>query len=219
MKIKHITLILAAIALISFAGCKDNNNPVGTDDTSSSKIAINDAVQIDGNVATTQLVECTLDNDAFIPGDQTVFENSRMDLKDNGKKCPPKGPLGLGKVMRELNLTTEQIASLEEFNIAHRDCIETAMKAWRDAVAPIIEKANADKKLIMTDLKNKVITRKEAVAKLVALNKQMRTDIEALGMRATTKTAIDDCNKAFLASIKGMLTADQLVIWLKYFPA
>jgi hypothetical protein len=185
-------------------------------------MVMNNAVEIDGNLATAQVVECSLESGAFIPGDQSIFENCRFDRKDMGKGCPPKGgpkdrPM-VGKVMRELKLTDAQIAQLKEFNLAHRDCIDLAMKTWRDAVAPIMDKANADRKLIMDDLKNKVITRKEAGDKLKALNTQMRADIDALGLKDTIKTAIDNCNKTLLDNIRGMLTPEQQIIWDKYFP-
>ncbi|MEI6090613.1 MAG: hypothetical protein WCR42_09195 [bacterium] len=221
MKLKHITLIISAIVLLSFTGCKDMQNPVGTD-TPEYAIVLNNAVEIDGDLATTQVVECSLESNAFIPGDQSIFENCRFGREDMDKRCPPKGgpkdrPM-IGKVMRELKLTAEQIELLKGFNLAHRDCIELTMQTWRDAVAPIMEKANAERKLIMDDLKNKVITRREAYDKLNVLNKAMRAEIDALGMKDTIKLAIEDCNKTLLDSIYGMLTPEQQIIWDKYFP-
>jgi hypothetical protein len=223
MKLKHITLIISAIVLLGFTACQELDNPMDTGTTPEYSIVLNDAVEIDGDLATTQVVECSLETGAFIPGDQTIFENCRVDGKDMGKGCPPRkgGPKYrpmIGKVMREMKFTEAQIAQLKEFKLAHRDCIELAMQTWRDAVAPIMEKANADRKLIMDDLKNKVITRKEAGDKLKALNEAMRAEIDALGMKDTIKTAIDDCNKTLLDGIKAILTEEQLVIWEKYFP-
>lgn len=222
MKLKHITLIISAIVLLGFTGCQELTNPVDTGTTNEGIIVFNNAVEIDGDLATTEVVECTLESGPFIPGDQTIFENCCFDGKDMGKGRPKKGgpkdrPM-IGKVMRELQLTEAQIELLKGFNLTHRDCIELTMQAWRDAVAPIMEKANAERKLILDDLKNNVITRQEAYTKLKALNEAMRAEIDALGMKDTIKLAIEDCNKIFLANIKGMLTEEQLVIWLKYFP-
>lgn len=217
MKLKHITLIISAIVLMSFAGCKDMENPIGTE-TPEYEIVLNDAVEIDGDLATAQVVECSLESDAFVPGDQSIFENCRIDKNDMGKGCPQKPRPVVSKIIRQLKLTGEQIELLKEYNLAHRDCIETTMQTWRDAVAPIIKKANAEKKLIMAALKNKEITRIEAFRKLNALNKAMREEIAALGLREDIKTAIEDCNKALLEKIKAMLTEEQLTIWLKYFP-
>jgi len=224
MKLKHITLIISAIVLLGFTACQELDNPIDTGTTSEGVLAMNNAVEIDGELATTQVVECTLETGAFVPGDETIFENCRFDGKDTDKKCPPRkgGPKErpmLGKLMRELNWTTEQIELLKGFNTAHRDCIESAMQAWRDAVAPIIEKANAERKVIMDNLKAGTITRAEAREQLKALNTAMRTEIDALDMKDTIKTNIDDCNKALLESIKAMLTPEQLKIWEKYFPA
>ncbi len=221
MKLKHITLIISVIAILSLTACQDMQNPTGTDPTESA-IVMNNAVEIDGALATAQVVECTFESDAFVPGGDAIYENSRMDRKDMGKGCPRKGgpkdrPM-LGKVMRELQLTDAQIELLKGYNLAHRDCIELTMQTWRDAVAPVMEIANAAKKLVMDDLKNNVITRKEAYDKLKVINESMRAEIDALGMKDTIKLAIEDCNKALLASIEGMLTPDQLVIWAKYFP-
>jgi hypothetical protein len=222
MKIKIITLIVSAIVLIGFTACQELDNPVDTGTTLERITIIDNAVEIDADLATAQLVECTLETGAFVPGDQTIFENCCFDGKDMGKGRPNKGgpkdrPM-IGKVMRELQLTEAQIELLKGFNTAHRDCIELAMQTWRDAVAPIMEKANAERKLILDDLKNNVITRQEAYTKLKALNEAIRAEIDALGMKDTIKLAIEDCNKIFLANIKGMLTEEQLVIWLKYFP-
>ncbi len=217
MKLKHITLIISAIVLLSFTACQDMETPVDTG-TPESIALFNDAVEIDGDLATTQVVECSLETDAFVPGDQTIFENCRFDRKDLGKGCPPKQRPMVGKILRELKLSDEQIALLKEYNLAHRDCIELIMQKWREAVAPIMERANAEKKLIMQAFKNKEITRKEAYEKLNALNKVMLAEIQKLGMRDAIKIAIEDCNKKLLADIKAILTDDQLVIWNKYFP-
>lgn len=217
MKLKHITLIVSAIVLMSFAGCQDIENPIGTEPPEYA-IVLNDAVEIDGDLATAQVVECSLESDAFVPGDQSIFENCRIDRNDMGKGCSPKQRPVVSKIIRQLKLTGEQIELLKQYNLAHRDCIELVMFKWREAVGPIIEKANAEKKLIMAALKNKEITRLEAFRKLNALNKAMREEIAALGLREDIKTAIEDCNKALLEKIKAMLTEEQLAIWLKYFP-
>jgi len=223
MKLKHITLIISAIVLLGFTACQELDNPIDTGTTPEYSIVLNDAVEIDGDLATTEVVECTLETGAFIPGDQSIFENCRFDGKDMGKGFPPRrGNLKdrpmVGKVMREMELTEAQIAQLKEFNLAHRDCIQLIMKTWREAVAPIMEKANAERKLIMDDLKAGTITRKEAGDKLKALNEAMRAEIDALRMKDTIKAAIEDCNKKFIADIKSILTEEQLVIWEKYFP-
>jgi hypothetical protein len=222
MKIKIITLIVSAIVLIGFTACQELDNPVDTGTTLERITIIDNAVEIDGDLATTQWVECTLETGAFVPGDQTIFENCRDDQNDMGRKGAPRHgkkdrPM-ISKVMRELQLTDAQIELLKGFNTAHRDCIELTMQTWRDAVSPIMEKANAERKLIMDDLKNNVITRQEAYDKLKVLNEAMHTEIDALGLKDTIKLAIDACNQTLLDSIKGMLTPEQLVIWLKYFP-
>lgn len=218
MKLKHITLIVSAIVLMSFAGCQDIENPIGTEPPEYA-IVLNDAVEIDGDLATAQVVECSLESDAFVPGDQSIFENCRIDRNDMGKGCSPKQRLVVSKIIRQLKLTGEQIELLKQYNLAHRDCIELVMLKWRTAVAPIMEKANTAKKLVMEALKNGEITRREAMAKLNAINKDMNAAIESLGLRKTIMLAIEDCNKKLLADIKGMLTKEQLVIWNKYFPA
>jgi hypothetical protein len=223
MKLKHITLIISAIVLLGFTACQELTNPVDTGTTPEYAIVLNDAVEIDGDLATTQVVECSLETGAFVPGDETIFENCRFDGKDMGKGFPPrKGnpkerPI-VGKVMREMELTEAQIELLKGFNQAHRDCIQAIMQTWREAVAPIIEEANAERKLIMDDLKGGIITREEAREQLKALNEAMRAEIDALGMKDAIKIAIEDCNKTFIADIKSILTAEQLVIWEKYFP-
>ncbi|MEI6091555.1 MAG: hypothetical protein WCR42_13960 [bacterium] len=222
MKLKHITLIVSAIVLLGFTGCQELTNPVDTGTTPAAIIAIDNSVEIDSDLATAQVVECTLESGAFIPGDQTIFENCCFGGKDMGKGRPhrggPKDRPMIGKVMRELQLTEDQIVKLEGFNTAHRDCIELTMQTWRDAVAPIIEKANADRKVIMDNLKAGTITRAEARTQLKDLNTAMCAEIDALGMKDTIKLAIDACNQTLLDSIKEMLTEEQLVIWLKYFP-
>jgi hypothetical protein len=214
MKLKHLTLILSAIVLLSLTACQDMENPVVTEVPQHGVI-----MQIDSDLATTTIVPASMETDAFIPSSDVIYDNCVMGQDDFGNKRPPKERVELSKVLRQLQLNEKQIALLKEYNLAHRDCVESIMLKWRAAVAPIIEKANAAKKLVMEALKKGEITRREAAEKLNAINKAMNTAIENLGMRKTVMLAIEDCNKKLLANIRAMLTKEQLVIWNKYFPA
>jgi hypothetical protein len=217
MKLKHLTLIISAVVLLSFTACQEVENPIGTE-TPEYTFSLNDAVEINGDLATRTVVQASLETDAFVPSSDVIFDNCVMGQDDFGNKRSTER-VDLGKVIRLLKLNEKQNALLKEYNLAHRDCIESIMMKWREAVAPIIEKANAAKKLVMEALRKKEITRREAMAKLNAINKEMNAAIEKLGMRKAMTIAIEDCNKKLLANIKAMLTKEQLVIWNKYFPA
>ena len=149
MKLQYITLIISAIALLVFTGCQESTNPVDTGTTTEGITVLNNSVEIDGDLATAQVTECSLETNAFIPGDQTIFEKCRFNGKGMNEKCPRNGstknhPM-LGKVMSELQLTEAQIELVKEFDTTHHDCIETTMQTWRDAVQPIMDTANAHK--------------------------------------------------------------------------
>lgn len=223
MKFKQITLIISAIVLLGFTACQELDNPVDTE-TKENIIVFNDAIEIDGDLATSLVFECSFESDAYVPGDHLIFENCRFDRKDKHKKhkncneCEKKEHKMVGKVLPKLKLTEDQVTLLKVYIHDHRDCIEFTMQTWRDAVAPIIEKANAEKTLIKTALKNEEMTRLEAYTRLDALNKKMREEIAALGLREEIKASIEDCNKVFLENIKALLVEKQYMIWIAYFP-
>lgn len=136
----------------------------------------------------------------------------------DGTKERPKGPANhppkqLGNIFRQLKLTADQRDDIEGFMTAFKACVEAGRLDLRLAQLPIIQAANAQRLIILTNLKAGTITAEQAKTALKALHEStklaMTTNLDVIAAHEALKL----CYETLLDNIEGILTAEQLVKW------
>ncbi len=136
---------------------------------------------------------------------QTLHENRK---KDRIKKRLKRQGLHLGRILRQLELTEEQMGQIKEFLRSFRDCVKPEVIAFREAARPIIEEANAQRRAIKTAFEEGEITRSEAEEQIRALNEAKRTQLREAAESLGTPEAVCACKQTLLDSISGILDAE-----------
>jgi hypothetical protein len=121
------------------------------------------------------------------------------------------GPNPLAKILRALNLTDEQKASIKQFLTEYQPCHRAAMLALRNAQKVIIEAANIERREIMAALKDGTIDRRIAAQQLGDLNKRVRLTLQSDEAVQAALAAVKACDEELMAKIKAILTEEQKI--------
>lgn len=203
--------MIALMAMLSLSSCQ-KDGPVGSSDNSSTyDYMLAGPETVVGDVSEASLTEGFKLN---VECDGMLFNGPK------GKPMPPnpkQPPLKLGMLLRVLELSDDQKADVQEMLELFRECVETNRIALREAQLPIIEAANLERKAILDDLKDSVITRAEAQLALKALHQETRLAMETDEDVAAAREALKECHDTLLESLKAILTPAQLVKWNKFF--
>jgi hypothetical protein len=180
-----------------------------------------------GLVACSEMGSNPADPMAMINNVQTTFDlnGQPLDFSDATLETPmavkerpesgkdqkgPKSPFE--RLLAALNLTPDQKALVERLQAAHKDCATAALEALRAAERSILRRANARSEEIKALAKAGTITREEARTQLRDLNKATREAIKSLPEREAARTALKDCDDAFLARLGRILDEKQKAI-------
>ena len=207
MKTEKLLLAALVVALsIGFTACNtsDSSSPLAPTSTSS------------------------LDNTFFYSPDLTIsddpVENPTImenepprDDRGGMRDDNPKGSFfPLGRIFQLLNLDSVQKSQIKGFLIIKGDCIKEQMLKLRESEAPILEAAKAKRDAVIADLKAGLITPEEARTALKAIKEETRAALEANPVREEVMAAVKLCEDAFLASVKSVLTEEQLAKWTEF---
>ena len=220
-KIKLLTGIfsLVFIQIFILSACKDKNtiNAPQYEDFNSSNYVVFDITDVQNSVE-----DATLDKGMSF--NQSFFDFGFM--QQNADFKPGNGPLRgnpwfdrfdfrkhLGRIFHDLNLTDDQKLSIKGLMEIYHDSVKTYIDKFKAANQSIIDNANEQRKAIIADVKDSVITREEAKIKLDFLNRETRDKIENNPETQTIKADMCNLTKKLFDDISASFDADQLTKW------
>lgn len=151
-----------------------------------------------------EYAECNLDRDPMILNEIT---NERI---QNGMLYGGKQPmLPLGQILRQLQLTPEQVEQVQAIMLTHRYCQRTARIAFHEALQSYFEAAGLARQEVRAKLEAGEITLEEAWAAIKAINEKLRADIQESGELEKLQAALKGCTDTMIDAIKSILNDDQ----------
>jgi Spy/CpxP family protein refolding chaperone len=199
-------IILLGLALAGLTACQQNLSPEEKSDATnfdSEELAV---AGFDDFLASVE--DATLDKEMGMP---PVFHGGRFHHRR------PQFPFGpgahLGKILRELGVSREQMTQIRELLQAQRTCVQEPLENLRAANQDLIDAANAQRKAVLAALRNGEITREEAHAQLQAINESTRQAIRDNPDNAPFLQALCDCRNTLFAGIRALLTGTQQAQW------
>lgn len=180
------------------------------------------------------LQSCQNDADVLTPvvGDDAVVESMALmsyevdpvevtepDMS-NEVMAKPKAEKGkhiaLSQIFKKLNLSADQKAQLKVFQDEHRECVRLAMQTLRETEREIIQTANEQRKAIMQQVKDSIITKEVAKVQLQELAAATRSELRNNPARAIAEAVLLECRNTFISNITAILTEEQLVKWNQF---
>ncbi len=158
-----------------------------------------------------QYAECQLDRDPMLLNEITQ-ERVQTGMLFGGKQPV----LPIGQVLRQLQLTPEQVEQVKAIMLVHRDCQRAARIAFHEALQSYMESAAAARLEVKAKLDAGEITPEEARAAIKDINAKLKADIEATGELEKLQAALKGCTDTMLNSIRSILTEDQKVRFDKW---
>lgn len=225
MKLTKALLAAIIIALgIGITACStsDSSNPTATTSNGSTATVLSNSYFYSPTLAVS---EDPINNPAPIvtpPGesDNTGLGKDGMRGHMGGGMMDNDAPKGdfypLGRIFKALGLDSIQREQIKGFMIIKGDCVNGWMLKLRESELPILQDAKDKQAAIIADLKAGTITAAEARTKLKDLRTATKAALEANPVRAEVQAGLKDCEDVFLASIKSVLTADQLAKWEEF---
>ncbi|MBI5325782.1 MAG: hypothetical protein HZB41_11025 [Ignavibacteriae bacterium] len=136
--------------------------------------------------------------------------------KHNFKKEKRGYKIHLGFVLRNLNLTTEQIDSIKIYIQDHISCVKTQMILLRDSERAIIDSANQERQELIDSAKNGGWTREQLRDSLKSLNQRTRAALRDNPVRLEVCVELKACRLDLFTRIETILTPEQYIIWLEW---
>jgi Spy/CpxP family protein refolding chaperone len=207
MKIFKSLFLLCAMLLAGAMGCQTDD--VSLDPNADLQALETDAFAVvDAEDAMAKVEDATIENPMVM---NPVFE------RDGRFSRHPRHPLHPGchlkKILRQLDITREQMSQIREFLKNHRQAIKEALEGLRAANAEIIADANAKRQAILESLRNGEITREEAKQQLRALSQETREAIRNNPANEPFLQAICDSKLALFDNIRSVLNDSQQAEW------
>ncbi|MBI2794288.1 MAG: hypothetical protein HYX66_06545 [Ignavibacteria bacterium] len=135
------------------------------------------------------------------------------------KMMDPSGKMlshPFGRLLKALNLTDDQVSQVRGFLADHDTCVRAAMGDFKASMRGIIARAKAARAEVLAALQAGDITREQAREKIRAINADARAALKNSDARNQAREAMKACDDEFLASLKGILTEEQLAILERY---
>jgi hypothetical protein len=203
-----------ALALI-ISSCSESPN--ATENTSNNDFQSFAIADI--NPSGFELQEATLESDfALTPIIEGDFANyDRLTPADNR---PPQvnRMMAIGMILRQLNLTDEQIEKVKELIMNHRRCEAEWLKLLQQSRREIMMKGQEARQAIIRQYQAGEITREEAGKMINKLNMTIREALANNPVNEKVRIALQECWDTFIKGIKGILDEKQLELfeqWLK----
>jgi len=214
MKLNRIGTIAAAllIALLILPACQENDGVIPSKGFSPDMLLVAPE-WMEGDVQ-----EGTLNSEFTLKAenDRLLFDGREERPKEPQRpNLPPRVKLGM--LLRALELTEEQRADVAEYLAALRPCVMEARIAMREAQMAIIQEANAQRREVIADLQNGLITREEAAIAIRQINMDVRDAMQNDEDIIAARLALKKCHDDLLSSIYDILTPEQILIWNRFF--
>lgn len=213
--IKNLVLAAFVSLALIISSCSESPN-------SASKVNYSDIqsfVVAEFNTYGFDLREATLDADMTIT--PIVSENygntQRLEPPDH-KPIHVNRMMAIGMILRQLNLSEEQIELVKEYMIAHRLCEWEWLRMLEKSRREIIAKGNQERQEIIKRYQNGEMTREEAARAINQLNNRIRLALQNNPVNEIVRKGLQDCWDVFIKSIKNILDEEQLKLfeqWLE----
>lgn len=213
--LKNLLLAATLSLAIIISSCSESPNSVQNNDRSD----IQSFAIADINPAGFELQDATFESDfALTPLIEGQFANyDRLTPPD---KRPPhvNRMMAIGLILRQLNLTEEQIEQVKEIIMAHRLCEAEWLKLLQQSRREIVMKGNQARQAIIEQYRAGEITRQEANRLINQLNMRIREALANNPINEEIRAALQECWETFIMNIKEILTDEQLDLfneWLE----
>ena len=222
---------IMAMALGLFVGCSDNSITGSTDQQTTSSdpyeyLKVDPAEFTDFSEIPTADQVFTEEYFAVVHHDSSDTNHGRPPHADpfHGRG-PGRGPGDNGhgrdfgglkrgsyeRIIAQLGLTAEQLASVRLCFVAKRTCDSTSAAEYRAARKAAMDEMHASMGDIRAQVEAGTMTKEEARAAIAELQHSYRAEVQEL--LTTLKAAMDACRASFESCVEAVLTADQLAIW------
>ncbi|MEW6195342.1 MAG: hypothetical protein AB1521_09315 [Bacteroidota bacterium] len=219
IKISLLFLSLSLFMFILFSGCESDDEITNsnTDSFDSPQYAIIDYSDVENGIEDATLEKGMVLNKSlfrytFVQG-STDFRNGNGPLRGNPWFDRFNFAKHIGRVLRRLDLSDDQKTAVHDFVIAFHDAVKPLLAEFHEINKPVIEEANAQRELIIEDLKNGVITREQAHDALKALNESTREKIKTNADNLNLKENLCNEKDVLFSNIESILTEEQLAQW------
>jgi hypothetical protein len=212
---------LILLSLIYFTACndkKDMNSPANQDlNLDSPSLAVIDYTDVvnavqDATIDSDMSFNNTLLNYTFLNSTDGFTPESAM-MKSNAWLANFDFTKHLGRVLRGLNITPDQLTSIKGFAKTFHDSMKVYVKQFYNANKDTIANAKIKRKAIVDSVKSGLITRIKAIADIKVLNQETRSKIANNSASLAIKAEMCADRTTFFRNIASILTADQLTKW------
>ncbi|TAL70745.1 MAG: hypothetical protein EPN82_01230 [Bacteroidetes bacterium] len=122
----------------------------------------------------------------------------------------------LGFVLRNLNLTTEQIDSIKIYIHEHITCVSNQMVILRTSEKAIIDSANQKRLALIDTAKAQGWTDAQLKDSLISLNQSTRVALKDNPVRLEVCIELKACRQDLFSKIELILTPEQYLVWLEW---
>ncbi|MBX3043103.1 MAG: hypothetical protein KIT33_08060 [Candidatus Kapabacteria bacterium] len=210
MKFKLISAIVSLLAVMMiFQSCSNDGSVSNTDTDSEMSFIV-----YDYNLDNFSFDGATPDKDISIFSE----ENLRPERDVEGRKLPPqvRERVLLSRVFRLMELDEEQIAAIRTLMIAHISCENQWFRKLNAVRSSIVERANAERRNIMQQVREGEITRQQAERLINQLNTRVREALKNHPINIEVREGLILCREEFFAAIAELLNDEQLALWERY---
>ncbi len=205
--IKNFVLAAIISSALIISSCSESPNSASTDKYSD----IQSFVVAEYNTTGFELQDATFETGMTItPIVTDDYGNTQRLEPPNKKPSHVNKMMAIGMILRQLNLSEEQIELVKEYMIAHRLCEWEWLKMLEKSRREIIAKGNEARQEIIKSYKNGEMTREEAARAIHQLNNRIREALQNNPVNEIVRKGLQDCWNVFLSNIKSVLTDEQL---------
>ena len=207
MSATRITIVaIFVLALVGALSC--SNDGTGTSRSGGLEALQTDAVAIaDAEDAFANLRDATLDSPMTM---DRVPSGSAFRRHDHHPQPPGSH---LGPILRELDITREQLREILRFVVAHWMRVERALRGLREVNEAIIAEANRIRERIVQAVHNGDVTREEAEQQLRELNMRTREAIRNNPANEVFERVICESKINLLRAVRSVLEPRQQHAW------
>lgn len=212
--------LFAALLLAGTIGCQNDdfgvNSTAGLSSLEANELAVANLDDAIANVEDATLEKEMVMNPVF-SGQGPFVQGPRgrgngIGFMRHGQHPRPEG-CHLFEILRQLQISDEQLAQIRELMAAHRETTQPIFEALRAANQDIIDAANAQREVILEAMRNGDLTREEAQEQLKALSEATRDAIRNNPDTEELRQQLCDAITALFDSVRSVLSEDQQSQW------
>lgn len=202
---KILAILFASAMTMGLNSCT-SDDPISTDMGNNPYVP--EYVSAGTQVDELMITDATIEDPVYIQNEMAP-ERVEMGLQF----CEREPQFRFARIFRDLQLTPEQLDSIQVYMREHYDCQRIARAEYYNAVLEFVEEANAQRRMVLDSMHQGLIDRATAVQRLSQISGELRQAIANSGARETLRLALQDCTETLFANIRSILSEDQLEKW------